>query len=104
MGNRMTNRMQPTDDRVLVLGAQWLPAADPERLGDLEAPAGRLQDQLHADSQQGQHIDERICAEEINPAAEEVADARLSDPKDLGRLCLLEASGLDQLLELDHEV
>jgi hypothetical protein len=54
--------------------------------------------------QAGQHVEERIGAEQIDSSAQEIADPRLSHVEDLSDLRLLETSGGDDLLELDEQI
>ena len=61
----------------------------------LEAAAGRFEDEPHADTQAGEHVDERVSAEEIDPAAKQVAHPRLCYTENFGHFGLLEASGRD---------
>lgn len=75
-----------------------------ESLGDLEATTGWLEDKPHADSKAGEHIDQHVGAEQVDSTTQEIAHPRLGDPQNLGRLSLLQISGGDDPLELDHEV
>lgn len=71
--------------------------------GDFEAPARLLHEQSDPPAQAGQHVDQGIGAEQVNPAAEQIADPRLGDAQDLGRLCLSQAAGPDDLLDMKHQ-
>jgi hypothetical protein len=73
-------------------------------LGSLEAATGRFKNELNTDTQAGEHVDERVSTEQIYPAPKQVAHPRLCYAENFGRLGLLEASGRDQLLDLDHQV
>ena len=52
----------------------------PLSLGDLEFVAGCLDNELHMTTESGQHINQRVRAEQVDPTAEQVADARLGHP------------------------
>ena len=43
------------------------------------ATACRLQDKTHAHAEARQHVDQAVRAEEIDAAAQQIADTRLSD-------------------------
>lgn len=73
-------------------------------LGSLEAAAGRFENEPHADTQTGEHVDERVSAEKVDPAPKQVTHPRLCYTENFGHLGLLEASGFDQLLDVDHQV
>jgi hypothetical protein len=73
-------------------------------LGNFGTMAGALDDEPDTNSKLGEHIDERIGAEKIDSSPQQVADARLTYVKQLGRLGLLESTGGDRLLESDHQV
>ena len=62
--------------------------ADLERSGGLETAAGRFQDDLHADAKPGQHINDRVRAEKIDPPSQEIAHTGLRYTEDLSRLSL----------------
>lgn len=62
-------------------------------LGDLEAAASWPEHDLDADLQAGQHIDEGVGAEQVNPSPEQIARAGLGHAEDLARFGLREASG-----------
>src|SRR5713101_6369181 len=70
-------------------------------------PSGRGAD-LHREtylrSEPGQHVDQCVRTEQVDPPTEEIADAGLSHTEYLGRCSLFEAAGRDELLHLDHEV
>lgn len=44
--------------------------------GDFLPASGRLQDEADVDAQAGQHVNEAVGAEQIDPPSEHVADAR----------------------------
>src|SRR5439155_14953887 len=73
----------------------------PSILGD---PPARRGDEPDLDPQTSQHVDESIGAEEVDAAAQQVADSRLADSKQLGGLSLFQAQRPKRLLEPDHEV
>src|SRR5262249_44818679 len=52
----------------------------------------------------GQHIDQRVDAEEIDLPAYEIADPRLRHPQHLRRRCLRELPARDQAADLNHKV
>lgn len=86
-------------DKRRIVGGPTLAAP----LGDLEAATGWLHDKPHPDTKTGEHVDQGVRAEKIDPAAEKITHTRLGYPQNLGRLGLLQPSGRDHLLELDHE-
>lgn len=63
----------------------------------------RGKDNIDVDSSESKHVDQDIDAKEIDPAANEIADPRLSHSKQFGRLSLGEASILDELSHRDHQ-
>jgi len=66
-----------------------------DALGSLEAAAGRFENEPHTDTQAGEHVDERVSAEEVDPAPKQVTHPRLRYTENFGHLGLLEASGRD---------
>lgn len=52
----------------------------------------------------GEYVNERIGAEKVNSASEQVANPWLRDTKKLGHLSLLETLGRDELLDLDQKI
>ncbi len=60
--------------------------------------------QAHRSAKPGQHVDERIRTEEIDPPAEEIADARLGHTEHLRGSSLFEATRSNEFLHLDHEI
>ena len=56
------------------------------------------------DAQAREHIDQRIGAKEIDPASEQVADARLGYAENFCQLSLRKATRRDHLLKPDHQV
>lgn len=48
-----------------------------------DAPAGGLQDEPHVHTKARQHVDQTICAEQIDPSSQQIADARLRHAEDL---------------------
>jgi hypothetical protein len=65
--------------------------ASPARVGkqtrrccfSCDAAAGRLQDKAHVHTEVRQHVDQPIRAEQIDAAAQQIADTRLSDMQQL---------------------
>jgi len=64
-------------------------------LGSFEATAGRFENEPYTDTQAGEHVDERVSAEEVNPAPKQITYPRLRYPENFGHLGLLETSGRD---------
>jgi hypothetical protein len=69
-----------------------------------DATARRLQDKTHAHAEPCQHIDQAVRAEEIDTAAQQVADARLSDVQHRRSLDLGQRSRRECFLELEEQV
>jgi hypothetical protein len=70
-------------------------------------PSGRrpnLDSQTHHSAEPRQHVDERVHTKQVDPTTEEIADAGLSHAEYLRGWLLLEATGCDKLLQVDHEV
>ena len=67
-------------------------------------PLGRRGDEADLDSWASQHVDESIGAEQLDAAAEQVADSWLADSEELGGLRLPQAARPKLLIEPDHEV
>ena len=70
-------------------------------------PSDRSPDLHHAAHRRakpGQHVDERIRTEQIDPSTKEIADARLGHTEYLDCSSLFETARLDELLNLDHQV
>ena len=63
-----------------------------------------LDGQANCSAESGQHVDERVRTEKVDPSTEEIADARLSHTEYLGRGSLLETARLDEFLYLYHEI
>jgi len=63
-----------------------------------------VQNELGPDAKAGQHVDERVDAEEVDPAAHPVAHPGLRAPKKFGRLGLLQSARGDHLLQVGHEL
>ena len=63
-----------------------------------------LDGQANCSAESGQHVDERVCTEKVDPSTEEIADARLSHTEYLGRGSLPETARLDEFLYLYHEI
>src|SRR5437773_12439312 len=93
--------LTPDGPRIGHLGERTLPNVPPTTLRDSRARRG---DETDLDSQASQHVDESIGAEELNTAAQQVADAWLTDSQELGCLSLLQAPRPNLLLEPDHKV
>ena len=72
-------------------------------LRDLSGP-GRRCHEPYPNTEPREHVDESVSAEEFDPAPKEIAHTRLCNAHDPRSLRLLEASGLEYLLNLDHEV
>jgi len=70
-------------------------------VGDVLPAARRLYDEADVDAEPGQHVDQTVSAEQIDPPSEEVADARLRDAQNLGGLGLRQSTRGDRLLKLD---
>lgn len=56
------------------------------------------------EAQARQHVNEAIRAEEVDASAQQIADARLRDPKGLGCLGLRQTLRRDRLLQLNHQI
>ena len=56
------------------------------------------------EAQPRQHVNEAIRAEEVDASAQQIADARLRDPKGLGCLGLRQPLRRDHLLQLNHQI
>jgi len=69
-----------------------------------QGSAWELKDEPGADSELGQHVDQSLGAEEIDPATHEVADSRLSDAQQLSGLALLELARRNRPLEIQQQV
>src|SRR5947208_8552245 len=75
----------------------------PGALGDSGTPARGLKDDLGADAELGEHVDQGVDAEEVDSTAHEVADARLGHAQELGSLALLQPARRNRLLEAQHQ-
>ena len=64
-------------------------------LGSFDAAARRFEDEPHTDTQTGEHVDEHVGDEEVDPAAKQITHPRLRYTENFGSLCLLETSGRD---------
>jgi hypothetical protein len=53
--------------------------------------------------QRGKHVDQSIDAEEIDSTADEIADSRLRNSKQLSRFRLSEAAVLYELTHCNHQ-
>jgi len=73
-------------------------------LSNLQSPSRRLDDEPHPAPEVSEHIDQHVGAEKINPATEQVAHTRLRDSENLGRFCLFQTTGADDVLDMNHEV
>jgi len=58
-------------------------------LCDSQATSTWLDRETNTCAEASQHVDQRVGAEQVDAASQEVADARLRHSKDLGRLPLL---------------
>jgi len=76
----------------------------PTKLCDLQISPTGLDDQTNASAEASEHVNEGIRAEQVNPATEKVAYPRLGHSENLGSGFLLQATGVDDLLDLDHQV
>ncbi len=74
------------------------------QLGDSKSLLRREHDYLDADPEPGEHINQAVNAEEVQAPPDELADPGLRHAKELGRFSLLEAPGLNRLLNLDKKV
>src|SRR5258708_7375550 len=83
---------------------QWLSKIAKVRRPESRDLARLLHDQSHHRAEAGQHVNERIGAEQIDSSSQEIADPRLRHVEDLRDLCLLEATRGDHFLELDEQV
>ena len=86
------------------IGASGSKIAHRILLRDSSTLATRLKKELRANSKPGQHVNERIAAEEVDSAAHEIADPGLGDAKKLGCLGLLQPACGDHLLQVRHEL
>ena len=68
------------------------------------APAGRLHHEPHLHPEPGEHVDQRLDAEEMQATPQEIADARLAHLQQLRERRLLEASRRHDLLVLAFAV
>jgi hypothetical protein len=64
-------------------------------LGRLKTATSWFENEPHADTQAGEHVDERVSAEEVDPAPKQITHPRLRYTENFGRLGLLETSGRD---------
>jgi hypothetical protein len=60
--------------------------------------------QPDADAKARQHVNQRIGAEQVDVTTQEITDARLRDPKRLGRFCLLKTPRRDGFLHLNQQI
>ena|GEM_PF-6771400 len=67
------------------------------------ALAGSRKHNIYMDSSESKHVDQSINAKEIDPAANEIADPRLSHSKQFSRFRLSKTSILDELSHRDHQ-
>jgi hypothetical protein len=63
-----------------------------------------MKDDLRADAKLGEHVDQRVDAEEADLATHQVAHPRLRHAQELGCFALCQPTRLDLLLETEHEV
>ena len=69
----------------------------------LRRPASRLQSDRKADTRTPQHLDERIDAEQLDSAANEITHSRLRHPEEPSGTCLGQSAFSDELLDRHHE-
>jgi hypothetical protein len=72
--------------------------------GFLRDPSSGPDDKRDANAGAPQHLDQAVYAEALDPAAHEIADARLSDTEQPGGPGLGQAPGVNQPGELNHQV
>ena len=73
-------------------------------LGSLESATGGFENEPNTDAEAGEHVDERVSAEQVYPAPKQVTHPRLGHAENFCYLGLLEVSRRDHLLDLDHQV
>jgi hypothetical protein len=79
----------------------WQPPEDEVPLCGSLAESGY--DKVYVDSGAGKHVHQSIDTKQIDPPANDIADPRLPDTKELGRFHLGEAAIFDYLAHGDHE-
>jgi len=73
----------------------WRVVAFNRALGGFEIAAGRFENETHTDTQAREHVDQRVSAEEINPASKQITHPRLRYTENFSHLGLREAPGCD---------
>ena len=73
-------------------------------LGSPETATGRFENEPNTDTEAGEHVNERVSAEQVDPASKQVTYPRLRYAENFCHLGLFEASRRDQFLDLDHQI
>jgi hypothetical protein len=71
---------------------------------NVETATGRFENEPNTDTEADEHIDERVSAEQVEPASKKVTYPRLGHTENLCHLGLPEVSRRNKFLDLDHQV